>query len=118
MHARGRLLELPADSHRDGDYHQQHTQLDVDFLGVEEVDRTVLQVWVGENPVDVEERRRAVGGEVERLPGFSAKLAAEVRRDHYERERVQGQRAEHVDPRLLGRVDRVEDVQQGELCGR
>ena len=56
---------MPADSQRNGDEDQQQAQLDVDFLAVEKVDRLIFQIWIGQDPVQIKERRCAVGGEVE-----------------------------------------------------
>ena len=86
MNARGRLAQLPPESEPSRHNHYQQAELDIDLLAVEKVYRCVLEVWIGEDAVDVEECRCAVCGEMESLPFFSAKLAPEIRGHNDERE--------------------------------
>ena len=72
MDARGRLAQLPAQAKTRRNDHYQQTELDVDLFAVEKVDRVVLEIRIGKDPVDEEERGGPVRREMERLPFLSA----------------------------------------------
>src|SRR5438309_11070179 len=109
------LAELPADAPCDGCEHQQHTHFHVHLFAVQEVNWIVLQIRVGQNPVNVEEQRCSVRSEVQRFPGFATELTTEVGRDHDKSERVKCEGAEYVDPWLLRSVHWIVDVDEQEF---
>src|SRR5436853_2420139 len=108
------LAELPAHAPSDGDEHEQHAQLHVDLLPIEEIDWVVLEIRVGQNPVNVEQQRCSVRSEVQRFPGFATELTTEVGRHHDKSERVKREGAKYVDPWLLRSVHWIDDVDQTE----
>src|SRR6476469_3268265 len=86
MDSSRRLAKLPANPPGDGEQHQQHAQLHVYFLAIQKVDWIVLEIRVGQNAVDVEEQRRRICSEVERLPRLATELVAEVRGQYHKRQ--------------------------------
>ena len=84
----------------------------------DEIRRAVLQQWIRPDAVHVEDRGRGVRRVVQLLPPVVAEKSPEVRRQHDERDEIEGDRAERVRNRLRRRPDGHEDVEEPEAGGR
>lgn len=90
---------------------------DEEFAAVEPVDGVMLQVGVGEERMVEEGDGAEVDGEVESFPEAAAELDAEIGSDDHEGEDVEGDGANGVFQRLLGRVDGIDDVEDAKFWG-
>ena len=61
--------------------HQQHTHLDEQLLGVDPIDRPVLQLRVGQQTVDEERHGGGVRRVVQLLPAVEPEYVPKVRRE-------------------------------------